>query len=137
MYPFEHKVRAMKDEIQTRIANGKEGLVIVQASDPLDKAMNESNRDSQASQLERDRNMILALETALERMEEGTYGVCDRCDEPIALRRLECVPWAVMCRDCQEHQERTAGESKPTKRLIDHGRSIEAVSLRKATTEYV
>jgi DnaK suppressor protein len=40
------------------------------------------------------------VERALTKLEEGTYGVCDSCGEPIAPERLEAIPWAVFCMAC-------------------------------------
>jgi len=39
------------------------------------------------------------VERALEKLEEGTYGSCDVCGEPIGAERLEAIPWAVLCLD--------------------------------------
>lgn len=46
------------------------------------------------------------LERALRRIDEGTYGRCADCDEPIPPGRLEVMPFAVRCRDCQSEAER-------------------------------
>lgn len=40
------------------------------------------------------------VERALAKLDEGSYGVCDRCGGRIALERLEAIPWAVLCVDC-------------------------------------
>ena len=40
------------------------------------------------------------VERALAKLDEGTYGVCDSCSEPIAPERLETIPWAVLCVAC-------------------------------------
>ncbi len=45
------------------------------------------------------------LERALEMIEEGTYGFCQSCNEPIAKARLEAVPTAKLCIDCKSKQE--------------------------------
>jgi DnaK suppressor protein len=37
---------------------------------------------------------------ALKKMELGTYGDCERCGNPIAIERLEALPWAILCIDC-------------------------------------
>jgi DnaK suppressor protein len=37
------------------------------------------------------------IERALEKLDEGTYGVCDDCGEPIAPERLDAIPWAAVC----------------------------------------
>ena len=55
----------------------------------------------------RDRNLqhLELVEAALARLDAGTYGVCTSCGRPIAPERLEAIPWAAFCIDCQ----RTAG----------------------------
>jgi RNA polymerase-binding transcription factor DksA len=45
----------------------------------------------------------------LRRMQEGTYGVCIACEEPISAKRLQAVPWAELCLGCQERADRDAG----------------------------
>ena len=51
----------------------------------------------------RDRNQqhLGAVEAALERLDDGTYGTCVRCGRPIAPERLDALPWAAHCIDCQ------------------------------------
>ena len=41
------------------------------------------------------------IRAALERIEAGTYGTCTECGEPVAADRLEALPWAAHCIDCQ------------------------------------
>ena len=43
---------------------------------------------------------------ALKRIEEGTFGVCEQCEKPIALKRLKAVPYARNCIKCQEESEK-------------------------------
>jgi DnaK suppressor protein len=51
----------------------------------------------------RDRNQqhLAQVEDALRRLDEGTFGACIRCGRPIAAERLEAIPWAAHCIDCQ------------------------------------
>ena len=51
---------------------------------------------------------LVRCEAALRRMDEGTYGECVDCGEPIALSRLRVQPQAERCHDCQEFHERLA-----------------------------
>jgi RNA polymerase-binding protein DksA len=44
---------------------------------------------------------LQAVEHALARLDDGTYGTCRRCGRPIADARLEALPWAEHCIDCQ------------------------------------
>jgi DnaK suppressor protein len=49
-----------------------------------------------------DYDVLKLVNEALDRLDNGDYGVCLRCEEPIALRRLEVLPWAKYCVRCQE-----------------------------------
>ena len=51
----------------------------------------------------RDRNEqhLAAVEAAILRLDDGTYGACVRCGRPIAPQRLDALPWAAHCIDCQ------------------------------------
>lgn len=46
------------------------------------------------------------IRAALLRMEKGTYGICVDCEDPIALARLETVPGAIRCTECQKEADR-------------------------------
>ena len=42
------------------------------------------------------------VERALAKLDDGTYGSCDRCGKPIGDERLEAIPWALLCIDCKK-----------------------------------
>ena len=44
------------------------------------------------------------INDALQRIKDGTYGVCADCEKPISPKRLQAVPWAKYCVQCQEHR---------------------------------
>ncbi len=48
------------------------------------------------------RSNLLDVERALSKMDRGTYGRCERCGEPIAVERLEAIPWARLCIGCKQ-----------------------------------
>jgi RNA polymerase-binding protein DksA len=50
---------------------------------------------------DRARQQLVLVDQALERLDGGTYGTCLRCGRPIAPERLEALPWAAHCIDCQ------------------------------------
>lgn len=127
------------DELQNRAKAGRGDLVIQPNSDPLDRAKDESSRMSAASLGERDKNLIQAVQEALGRIEEGRYGECARCREEIAPRRLEFVPWAILCVACQEHSERTRfmENEKSVQKLTDHGQAMIAEIQRERHTERI
>ena len=49
---------------------------------------------------ENSEHVLAAIDAALARIEEGTYGICTNCGRPIAVQRLEALPWADLCIDC-------------------------------------
>jgi RNA polymerase-binding protein DksA len=51
--------------------------------------------------------VLAQVEEALGKIEAGTYGVCDRCDKEIPAARLEALPYATLCVECQERIENT------------------------------
>jgi RNA polymerase-binding protein DksA len=56
--------------------------------------------------LEENSGHVLAeIDSALKRIEEGTYGVCTNCGKEIPVDRLEALPWATLCIDCQRGLE--------------------------------
>jgi RNA polymerase-binding protein DksA len=60
-----------------------------------------------ASSLEENSSHVLAeIDAALARIEDGTYGVCEKCGKPIGEERLEALPWATLCIDDKRKQER-------------------------------
>jgi DnaK suppressor protein len=50
---------------------------------------------------DRAQQRLVEVEAALLRVDAGTYGQCTRCDRPIAPERLDALPWAALCIDCQ------------------------------------
>ncbi|HEY7132571.1 MAG TPA: TraR/DksA C4-type zinc finger protein [Candidatus Limnocylindrales bacterium] len=50
---------------------------------------------------EKNEHHLEAIDAALARLDEGTFGTCVRCGNPIAPARLEALPWAAHCIDCQ------------------------------------
>ena len=60
-----------------------------------------------ASTLEEASTHLLGeIDAALARIEDGTFGTCRSCGQPIAVERLEALPWATLCIDCKRKQER-------------------------------
>ncbi len=54
----------------------------------------------------REKNLLDKIQKALDRIDAGTFGICEECDEEIALKRLEARPETTLCIQCKEAQER-------------------------------
>ena len=87
--------------------------------DVVDFAL-DSAQDEISSQLAEVESRELAqIEGALGRMREGRYGVCDGCDKPIPLARLQAVPYAVSCIECQRQLEESGGKLPQWDKMVD------------------
>lgn len=56
--------------------------------------------------IESNEEVVLQIDAALARIEKGTYGICETCEQPIPEARLEALPWTGFCVKCQQQQER-------------------------------
>ena len=74
--------------------------------DPNDRATLESDRSFVLRIRDRERKLITKIEEALERIEDGTFGICEECDEEISEGRLEARPVTTLCIRCKEVQEK-------------------------------
>jgi RNA polymerase-binding protein DksA len=55
---------------------------------------------------ENSEHVLAEIDAALHRIEAGTYGICQNCGTQIPQERLEALPWATLCIDCQRDRER-------------------------------
>ena len=74
--------------------------------DEIDQATTDIEQSMRMRLRNREVLYIKKIEEALRRIEDGTFGECDECGEPIELRRLEARPTATLCVGCKEEQER-------------------------------
>lgn len=76
------------------------------SEDIVDRANNSYNREFMFSLSDTERQLLIQVDEALARMDGGSYGACVHCSRPIGEQRLEAVPWARYCIDCQELKEK-------------------------------
>lgn len=82
-------------------------------ADPADRATAESDRAFTLRLRDRERRLIRKIRAALQRIEDGTYGICEECGEEISIKRLKARPVTRLCINCkarQEADERIRGE---------------------------
>lgn len=73
--------------------------------DDGDLSVVDLSEDISLKQLSSHRENLLKIDTALQKLKEGSYGICEDCGEEISEKRLEVMPFAIYCRDCQEKKE--------------------------------
>ncbi len=108
------KKQALK-EMQGRVKEETEG-VKDEGRDTYDLASDERDREINFILNDREREKLLAIDEALQRIKDKTYGICESCEGEIQLGRLKVLPFTRLCVKCQEENEK---ESKRQKTLED------------------
>ncbi len=73
--------------------------------DPTDRATYEADRNFELRIRDREHKLIKKVKEALERIENGTYGICEQCGEDIAIERLKARPVTTQCIECKTREE--------------------------------
>ncbi|MCK5685438.1 RNA polymerase-binding protein DksA, partial [bacterium] len=73
--------------------------------DPTDRASHESNRSFELRIRDREHKLIKKVKKTIVRIENGTFGVCEICEEDISLERLKARPVTTQCIDCKKREE--------------------------------
>ena len=74
--------------------------------DPNDRATQESDRNFELRIRDRERKLINKIKDALERIDDGTFGTCEKCGEDISEGRLKARPVTTLCIDCKIEEEK-------------------------------
>ena len=85
----------------SEMTNGKENF-----PDPNDRASLESDRNFELRIRDRERRLIVKMQEAIKRIDDGTFGVCEDCGGPISEKRLTARPVTTDCINCKTKQEK-------------------------------
>lgn len=75
------------------------------SADIVDQASTDMDRDFTLRICDRESHLIKKIKTALSKIEEGTFGICESCDEPISIDRLKARPVTAYCIRCKTQME--------------------------------
>ena len=105
---FRRKLNTWKEDI---LRESRETIQNLQAetvphADLADRASTEAERQLELRTRDRQRKLIANIESALRRLDDGSYGFCEETGEPIALKRLDARPIATLSLEAQERHER-------------------------------
>ena len=89
-----------------RVIVNREGIEIEKSPDALDEVQHATERELAIRNLDRDSALLRNVRAALLRFADGSFGVCMHCEEDISPKRLQAVPWAAFCIQCQETADR-------------------------------
>jgi DnaK suppressor protein len=105
---FAMALKEEKAKILNQLDKTKKNDLTLQTEDlpdEVDLASSELNQSMSLRIRDRERELVLRIEEALSKIEDGTFGLCEMCEEPIDIKRLEAQPVAEMCIRCKEQEE--------------------------------
>ena len=95
--------RELMEEVDRTVLHMKDDAA--NFPDPNDRATQESEFGLELRTRDRERKLLKKIDSALQRIEDGTYGFCEETGDEIGLRRLEARPVATLCVEAQERRE--------------------------------
>ncbi len=96
-----------KENLIEEILKNKEQVVTEhEIGDEIDSSVEEQERKLTMLLHDREQEKLEKIEEAIRRIEENNYGNCEECSEPISKKRLMIVPFARLCINCQQEEER-------------------------------
>jgi RNA polymerase-binding transcription factor len=105
---FKKRLEARQQELRhtvTRTEQDGRAADDDSAQDIADRAASSYNKEFLFHQSNNERQLLQMVESALNRIREGTFGECIHCGKEINVKRLEAVPWTRHCIECQEKLE--------------------------------
>jgi DnaK suppressor protein len=107
-------------EIHEKLRSIRETLPaeVVEVKDTEEQSVADFVQEVDFALMEMKSATLAKIDGALRRLEEGRYGVCDECGLEIAEARLQAVPFASLCRDCQEQLERREHDERQRRQQL-------------------
>jgi DnaK suppressor protein len=102
-------VSLKKEIVDNLVANNADFKAIVEEMDPkdlVDIASDDIDRKMIEAIGSQELKRLKAIDNAVTRIQQGKYGLCMKCGKKIPNERLNAIPWAVLCIDCQKGEER-------------------------------
>lgn len=103
---FRDALEAKQAELAS-ILRRRDEIAIEKSPDAIDEVQRAAERELAIRNLDRESRLLRNVRAALRRIDQGTFGVCARCEEEISPKRLAAVPWAPYCIRCQEEADRS------------------------------
>lgn len=114
---LENELKRLAEELD-QLQSGSAGMEDRREGSPFGKREEEATETLELEKrlaLENNiRQELARVEHALQKFEEGTYGLCDSCGKPIAPERLEALPQASLCVNCKAQQGKNAKGKPPS-----------------------
>ncbi len=104
---FEDLLNKRLEELLSQAGNTVSGMTTPRENfpDPTDRAALEADRNFMLRIRDREHKLIKKIKKALDRIESGTFGICESCGEDISLKRMKARPVTSQCIECKSKEE--------------------------------
>ena len=120
------KLRSLRDSIPTGTS---------EVRDAEEQSVDDFVQEVDLALMQMKSETLKKIDQAISRLEEGTYGRCQECDAEIPPARLRALPFAALCRECQEEAESTVRAQREAKAFERLQRELVNVTLRAGTRD--
>jgi DnaK suppressor protein len=94
-------LRGVQSSSSSSMEAGSDGI-----QDIADQASSAYTKEFLLSVGDEERRVLKQIDIALQKIKEGNYGKCEACKNPISVKRLEAIPFARLCIECKEKEEK-------------------------------
>ncbi len=95
-----------RDNLLKKLKDNDLSIDDAETPDPVDLAVRNYSKNVMLAVSENDSRQIVLINEALERIEDEEYGTCQNCEKEINPKRIDAIPWARYCLNCQELVEK-------------------------------
>ncbi|HUF03599.1 MAG TPA: TraR/DksA C4-type zinc finger protein [Aridibacter sp.] len=99
---IKQKLIEERDAILSKLSSNDLSVDDSETPDPVDLAVRNYSKNVMLAVSENESKQLALINEALERIEDDEYGLCQNCESEINPKRLNAVPWALYCLDCQQ-----------------------------------
>ena len=103
---IKEKLIAERENLLKKLKENDLSVDDSETPDPVDLAVRNYSKNVMLAVSENDSRQLILINEALERIDDEEYGTCQNCEKEIMPKRLDAIPWARYCLDCQELVEK-------------------------------
>jgi DnaK suppressor protein len=128
-------LRERRREVQEKLRSLRETLPVEAAvvRDSEEQSVDDFVTEVDMALMQMKSETLSKIDQAIARLEDGSYGLCQECDGDISAARLKALPFAHLCRACQEEAESTLRAAREAKAFARLQKELAQVTLRTPT----
>lgn len=104
-------LEAKRAEVAQELRRKRSQMALEPGGDMLDRLRSLAEREFAVRTVNRLSVLLDQVDAALDRLREGTFGICQNCGRQVSPRRLAALPWTALCIECQEDADRREPEA--------------------------